>query len=50
MRAVERIARTLRFEPCDRAPVIAQLFGHAALVAGRTLDAYVSSAAAASCR
>jgi uroporphyrinogen decarboxylase len=47
MRAVERIARTLRFERCDRAPVIAQLFGHAALVAGRTLDAYVSSAAVA---
>jgi uroporphyrinogen decarboxylase len=47
MRAVERIRRTLRFEPCDRVPVIAQLFGHAALACGRTLDAYVSSAAVA---
>lgn len=43
MRAVERIRRTLRFEPCDRVPVIAQLFGHTALASGRTVDAYVSS-------
>jgi uroporphyrinogen decarboxylase len=47
MRAVERIRRTVRFEPCDRVPVIAQLFGHAALVCGRSLDAYVSSGAVA---
>jgi uroporphyrinogen decarboxylase len=47
VRAVERIERTLRFERCDRPPVIAQLFGHAALVSGRTLDAYLSSGALA---
>jgi uroporphyrinogen decarboxylase len=47
MRAVERIRRTVRFEPCDRAPVIAQLFGHAALACGRSLDAYLSSGAVA---
>jgi uroporphyrinogen decarboxylase len=47
VRAVERIRRTVAFEPCDRPPVIAQLFGHAALVSGRTLDAYLSSGALA---
>jgi uroporphyrinogen decarboxylase len=51
MRTVERIRRAVRFEPCDRAPVIAQLFGHAALACGRTLEAYVSSGAlAAECQ
>jgi uroporphyrinogen decarboxylase len=47
MRAVERIRRTVRFEPCDRVPVIAQLFGHTALASGRSLDAYLSSGAVA---
>jgi uroporphyrinogen decarboxylase len=47
VRALERIRRTLRAEPCDRAPVVAQLFGHAARVAGRTLDDYLSSGAVA---
>lgn len=47
MRAVERVRRTLAFQPCDRPPVIAQIFAHAAPVAGRSVDAYLSSAAVA---
>lgn len=51
MRAVERILRTLAFERCDRPPVVAQVFAHAALACGRTLDEYVSSGAiAAECQ
>jgi uroporphyrinogen decarboxylase len=47
----QRIGRTLAFEPCDRAPVIAQVFAHAALASGRSVDAYLSSAAvAAACQ
>jgi uroporphyrinogen decarboxylase len=41
MNSLERIARTVRFEPTDRAPVIAQVFGHAATLAGVPLDRYV---------
>jgi uroporphyrinogen decarboxylase len=43
MRAVERIRSTLAFEPCDRVPVIAQIFAHAAVVCGRSVEAYLSS-------
>jgi uroporphyrinogen decarboxylase len=45
--SVERIRRTVAFAPCDRPPVIAQVFAHAALACGRTVDAYVSSGAVA---
>ncbi len=51
MDSVERIRRTIAFERCDRPPVIAQVFAHAALACGKTVDAYVSSAAvAAACQ
>ncbi len=51
MDAVERIRRTVAFERCDRAPVIAQVFAHAAVATGRTIDEFVSSGAvAAACQ
>jgi uroporphyrinogen decarboxylase len=51
VRAVERIRRTLAFQPCDRAPVIAQIFAHAAVVSGRGVNAYLSSGSlAADCQ
>jgi uroporphyrinogen decarboxylase len=45
--APERIRRTIAFEPCDRPPVIAQVFAHAAIACGRSVDAYVASGAVA---
>jgi len=49
--AVERIRRTVAFERCDRPPVVAQVFAHAAVASGRTVDDYLSSAAiAADCQ
>jgi uroporphyrinogen decarboxylase len=49
--SVERVRRTIAFERCDRPPVIAQVFAHAALAAGKSLDAYVASGAvAAACQ
>jgi uroporphyrinogen decarboxylase len=51
VQAVERVRRTLAFRPCDRPPVIAQTFAHAARVSGQSVDRYVSSAAiAAECQ
>jgi uroporphyrinogen decarboxylase len=51
MDSLERIRRTVAFEPCDRPPVIAQVFAHAALARGRSIEAYLSSGAvAAACQ
>jgi uroporphyrinogen decarboxylase len=47
MRALERVRRTVAFQPCDRPPVIAQVFAHAAVACGRRVDEYLSSAAVA---
>lgn len=41
MNSLERIAATLKFEETDRVPVIAQVFGHAATLAGIPVDEYV---------
>lgn len=41
MNSLERIAATLKFRDTDRVPVIAQVFGHAATLAGVSLDDYV---------
>lgn len=41
MNSLERIAATLKFQDADRVPVIAQVFGHAAALAGVPLDEYV---------
>ncbi len=41
MNSLERIAATIEFRDTDRAPVIAQLFGHAAALAGVSMDDYV---------
>ena len=41
----------MAFQPCDRPPVIPQVFAHAAVATGRTVDEYVSSgSAAAACQ
>jgi uroporphyrinogen decarboxylase len=51
MDSVERIRRTVAFQACDRPPVIAQVFAHAALACGQSLDAYVASGViAAACQ
>jgi uroporphyrinogen decarboxylase len=41
MNSLERIVATVQFRETDRVPVIAQVFGHAAAIAGVTLDDYV---------
>lgn len=41
MNSLERILRTISFQPADRVPVIAQVFGGAATLAGVPLDQYV---------
>jgi len=41
MNSIERIVSTLTFEKTDRVPVIAQVFGHAAVVAGLDLGEYI---------
>ncbi len=41
MNSLERIRACVGFEESDRAPVIPQVFGHAAMVDGVPLDAYV---------
>ncbi len=41
MNSIERIVSTLKFEKPDRIPVIAQVFGHAATVAGMHLGDYI---------
>jgi uroporphyrinogen-III decarboxylase len=43
MNSLERIQAPVRFEKPDRVPVIAQVFGHAAVLAGVPLDRYVRS-------
>lgn len=49
MNSVERIARTVRFEPADRPPVIAQVFGGAASLARVPLDRYVRDGETLAC-
>jgi uroporphyrinogen decarboxylase len=41
MNSLERIASAIKFQDIDRVPVIAQVFGHAATLAGVSLDDYV---------
>ena len=41
MNSLERIAAAVAFQTTDRVPVIAQVFGHAAALAGVPLDDYV---------
>lgn len=48
MLAIERLRRTLQRQPCDRPPIIPQIFAHAAKVVGRSVDDYLASAATAS--
>jgi len=43
MLPVDRLCRTIQHLPCDRPPVIPQIFAHAAKVAGRDVDAYLGS-------
>ncbi len=51
MDGIERFRRTIAFDRCDRTPVIAQVFAHAAVASGRTVDDYVSSGVvAAACQ
>ncbi len=51
MDGLERIRRAVAFQPIDRPPVIAQVFAHAALACGRSIDDYLSSGAvAAACQ
>ena len=40
MNSLERIAAAVAFQATDRVPVIAQVFGHAATLAGVALDDY----------
>ena len=41
MNSLERIQAAVRFQPADRVPVVAQVFGHAAILAGVPLGDYV---------
>ena len=41
MNSLQRIQAAIRFEQTDRVPVIPQVFGHAAVIAGKTLGAYI---------
>jgi uroporphyrinogen decarboxylase len=43
MKSIERVQATVNFEPVDRLPVIAQVFGHTAVIAGMTIRDYVTS-------
>ncbi len=43
MRSLDRIRATIDFKPADRLPVIAQVFAHTAVIAGKTILEYVSS-------
>lgn len=43
MLAIERLRRTIGCQPCDRPPVVPQIFAHAARVAGRSVDDYLAS-------
>jgi uroporphyrinogen decarboxylase len=46
MNGLERIAAAVKLEPLDRAPVIAQVFGHAARLAGIPLKRYLTNGVA----
>ena len=41
MNSIERIQAAVRFQTPDRVPVVAQVFGHAATLAGVALGDYV---------
>ena len=41
MNSLERVVAAVEFRDTDRVPVIAQVFGHAAALAGVSLDEYV---------
>ena len=43
MKSLERLLATVNFEQTDRLPVIAQVFGHTAVIAGKTIRDYVTS-------
>ena len=43
MKSIERVLATVNFERADRLPVIAQVFGHTAVIAGKTIYDYVTS-------
>jgi uroporphyrinogen decarboxylase len=43
MNSLERVAAAIAFQPTDRVPVIAQVFGHAAALADVPLDDYVQN-------
>ncbi len=43
MNSIERITAAVTFQKSDRIPVIAQVFGHSALVSGHNLSEYVHS-------
>ena len=43
MKPLERVGRATRFEGTDRVPVIAQVFGHAAGLVGKSLREYARS-------
>jgi len=45
MTGLERVLAAVRFEPTDRIPVIPQIFGHAARVAGVPLQQYLTDPA-----
>jgi len=45
MTGLERILAAVRFQPTDRVPVIPQVFGHAARIAGVPLAQYLTEAA-----
>ncbi len=41
MNGLQRVMAAVRFQPTDRVPVIAQVFGHAAMLAGVRLEDYL---------
>src|SRR5208337_3372505 len=43
MKSIERVQAAVNFERPDRQPVIAQVFGHTAVIAGKTIGDYVTS-------
>jgi len=43
MNSIERIQAAINFEAADRAPIIAQVFAHTAVIAGKTVHDYVRS-------
>jgi uroporphyrinogen decarboxylase len=45
MNSLQRIVATVKFQPADKIPVIAQIFGHAATLAGIPLNDYLRDGA-----